>query len=1348
MRRLLTLSCLMLAAATAAAARGDDLDTVATRIKTDLWSAAPSTSTVNGYLTSLGTNGRWSDVNYADTSQTGWSQQTHLSRLLSMAEAYANPAHSLYGSATLMAGIAKGYDSFVSLDPRSTNWWYNEINTPQLLGGTILLVQSQLSATQITSGTSIVARAYIPRSTNAGTNTGTNRMDRAYATILRGAITRDAPLTNEAFLAISDTLVKTTDEGIQTDCSFHQHGPQLNNGSYGLTFASLAVDISAFGAGTSYALPAAGSSVVVDYLLDGQQWMLRGTTFDATAQGRAITRASSKNLGSGIIGVIDGVKTLTSYRATELTAMRDRLSAAKTSGTASSALALVGHRHFWASDFTSHQRAGFSATVKVSSTRTLEPESGNGEGLQNLHLADGVNLIQQRGNEYTDIQPIWDWRRLPGTTTEQSIYSLKPAADWGVSGSTGFAGGVSDGRNGTTVLDYAQRNVKARKAWFFYDDIEVALGSGIDAPAATGEVITTINQAFQKGTATWGATTGGLGVVSTGTVTRGDLSWVLHDGIGYVFPTPQSVTVRAAVQSGSWSGLNAVQSSALVTGSVFSLQVSHGTATSGGSYSYVVLPGANGSAVTAYAAAPTVRILSNTRTLQATRHDGMALTQAAFYATGTLATGSGTTLTVREPSLVMLDESAAATKFSVSNPYGLATTIHADLARPTAEGPGELTRITIRLSGSDQGGATVARTLDEPASRTFAFQLRDGAKAVAPLAFQWSFEGTTAAERLLNTGTGANATLQAAAYGSEGSTARIGYGFGIDETTTAMSPQRLGRTSSTAGGALLATTGSVALPTAFTVEALVRPDLVEAGGSIGYAVMAGGQATGNRGYFIVGQEGTTSDAMTTIIGDSISQADNVGQTVAAFVPGHWYYVANTYSVSGSQTTISSYVADLTLSQTSVTRVVTSQVASGKPLTAAQMAIGGYFASGTAQEAWSGSIDEVSLFGRTLTAAEVQTRLDSLYRAPTQVSWSAAASGTAVGGSGTWNAVGMRWVNGTGRMSPVATSRAIFSGSSGTVTVSGQVGAAGLAFQTGGYLLTGGTIAFGSGSSRPAIDVAAGITGTIASTLSGSDGLAKTGAGTLAVTRPLAISGTVEISAGRLAMSGSAAVTQARLVVSAGASVMLPDDPLYELRVAGLTIADNGGRIDVGPGHVTIAAGGVSQAALVADLAAGRGSGDWNGAAGFVSRTAAAATAAGQNRGLGWIAGGDGSFTVGFAAPGDTNVDGLIDILDAADVLSSGRFDSGAASTWAEGDFNYDGMVDVLDVADSLGTGLFDAGGYVAGGLAAGSGIAAGPIAAVPEPVGGMPFVAGLVAVVARACHRVGSAGRRNRRPRR
>ena len=1303
MRHPLVTTCACVVAAFAAAAcRADDIDTVASRIKGDLTSAALGASTVSGYLSTLGANGRWTDVDYADTSQTGWSQQVHLNRMLGMARAYASPTHSLNGSATLLAGIAKAYDAFVTLDPRSTNWWYNDINTPQLLGGTMLLVQPQLSAAQITSGTAILARAFIPRSTNAGTNTGTNRMDRAYATMLRGVITRNAALTGESFLAIGDTLVTTTGEGIQPDSSFHQHGPQLNNGSYGLTFASLALDITAYGVGTSYALADTEAQLIADYLLDGQQWMLRGTTFDATAQGRAITRTNSRNLGSGIIGVVDQVAAMTTYRAAELTAMRGRLSAAKTSGTAAPALALTGHRHFWRSDFTAHHRPGFSATVKISSTRTLEPEAGNGEGLQNLHLADGVNLIQQRGNEYTDIQPIWDWRRLPGTTTEQAAYSLTPTTTWGMPGSTGFAGGVSDGRNGATVLDYAERNVKAHKAWFFFDDIEVALGSGIDAPSATGEVITTLNQTFQKGTAVWATTSGSLGLLANGTQSRSDVHWVLHDGVGYVFPTPQSVTLRAAVQSGSWSALNTSQSGTLVTGSVFSLQVGHGKAPSSGSYAYVVLPGANGSAVSGYAAAPTVRILANTRNLQAARHDGMALTQGAWYASGTLATGAGTTLAIREPALVMLDESAAAPKLSVSNPYGEATTIHADLVRSSAERPDELTRLTLRLSGSDEGGSTKTRQIDTPVARTFAFQLRDAARSGPGLLYQWSFEGATAGDRLQNTGTGATsgsgATLQAVAYGSEGSTARIGYGMGLDETTTAMSPQRIGRLSSTAGGALLATTGSVALPTAFTVESLVRPELVEVGGSIGYAVMAGGQATGNRGYFLVQQEAAGNDALSTIVGDSISQSDNVGRTLGAFVPGHWYYVANTYTVSGSQTMIDSYVADLTLGQTAVTRAVATQQASGRPLTTAQLAIGGYFASGTAQEAWSGSIDEVSIFGRTLSPSEVQARLDNLYRPPDQVLWSAAASGTGVGGSGTWSGTGMRWVNGSGRLAPSPGSRAVFGGAAGTVVVSGGVGAGGLSFTANGYLLQGGTIALSSGTSRPVIEVASGQTATIAGSLSGSSGFRKSGGGTLAVTGRTLFSGTVEVAAGRLALSGSVSLDTALLAVGSGGSVVLPDDPLYELRVASLSVAEGaaGGRLDVGAGRVTVAAGGIDQAALLADLRAGRGAGRWDGVAGIGSRAVAAAVGAGLPRSVGWIRNADTSFTVGFAAPGDTNIDGVFDILDAAELLSAGRFGRGGQVSWAEGDFNYDGLFDILDVSESLAAGLYDTGAYAAG----------------------------------------------------
>lgn len=57
-----------------------------------------------------------------------------------------------------------------------------------------------------------------------------------------------------------------------------------------------------------------------------------------------------------------------------------------------------------------HHRPEYYASVKTSSTRTYQPESGNGEGLQNLHLADGVNLVMRTGDEYDGIFPVWDWR--------------------------------------------------------------------------------------------------------------------------------------------------------------------------------------------------------------------------------------------------------------------------------------------------------------------------------------------------------------------------------------------------------------------------------------------------------------------------------------------------------------------------------------------------------------------------------------------------------------------------------------------------------------------------------------------------------------------------------------------------------------------------------------------------------------------------------------------------------------------------------------------------------------------------------------------------------------------------
>jgi hypothetical protein len=123
--------------------------------------------------------------------------------------------------------------------------------------------------------------------------------------------------------------------------------------------------------------------------------------------------------------------------------------------------------------------------------------------------------------------------------------------------------------------------------------------------------------------------------------------------------------------------------------------------------------------------------------------------------------------------------------------------------------------------------------------------------------------------------------------------------------------------------------------------------------------------------------------------------------------------------------------------------------------------------------------------------------------------------------------------------------------------------------------------------------------------------------------------------------------------------------------------------------------------------------------------AAADVASSIPRAVGWLDNGDGSLTFAFAAPGDTNIDWQVDVVDALNFVTLGKFDTGLPATWLEGDFNYDGVVDILDALDFFNTGLYDAGSYNPPPGAAGA------IAAVPEPSMWAVVAAGLFALCVR-----------------
>jgi autotransporter-associated beta strand protein len=230
-------------------------------------------------------------------------------------------------------------------------------------------------------------------------------------------------------------------------------------------------------------------------------------------------------------------------------------------------------------------------------------------------------------------------------------------------------------------------------------------------------------------------------------------------------------------------------------------------------------------------------------------------------------------------------------------------------------------------------------------------------------------------------------------------------------------------------------------------------------------------------------------------------------------------------------------------------------------------------------------------------------------------------------------------------------------------------------------------------------------------------ISSTGSGKVIFSGTGNFSGPTTVQAGGLQLAAGSPLGTSTITPIAGGTLSL--SPYAVTTVSGL-LPNAGGLTDVGSGYVTVTAG-LSVADMLVALNTGRGDGSWSGTSGIVSSAAAANVAASTPRTIGWLDNGDGSVAFAYAAPGDTNLDWQIDVLDASNFLSFGKFDTALPATWLEGDFNYDGVVDVLDAADFFSTGLYDAGSYNQPAELTGT------VAAVPEPAG-----LGTIAVAAAA----------------
>ncbi|MBN1642066.1 MAG: hypothetical protein JXA09_12595 [Anaerolineae bacterium] len=679
-----------------------DLDIIAQRLRAELTAETVPAEEVSAHLARLAPDGRWPDIDYDDRSRTHWSPGQHVARTARLASAYAQSLFYADEGDALLAAIRSALALWVERDPQSDNWWYNCIHTPRHVGQILLLVGDNIAPAVWERAAAIVRRSGFSR-------TGANLTWEAGNLLVLACAAHDPDLLEQAVAALSREIRITTEEGIQPDWSFHQHGPQLYMSNYGEVFSAENSRFAVLLAGTAYALSEEQIRALSGLVREGQQWFIWGRQFDYHAQGRQLDSPRAADRAAGFAAICQRMALADLEHAQEYADLSERVTGIQAPGTTGPR----GNRHYWRSDVMVHRPGGFYASVRMHSTRTYATEVRvNRENLKGYHLSDGVCYLMRRGDEYRDIQPVWDWRKLPGATCRDTTDPLPYGRDVPPQGTTDFVGGVSDGRVGVAAMDYGRDGVQARKAWFFMPDGWVALGAGI-ASASDDPVTTSINQCLLRSDVLL-LRDGELEALAGMRLRGGDVRGVYHDGVGYYVLGAHDVVVRAAEQSGTWTSIEERSpDDRLITQHVFSLWIEHGRRPAGGGYAYRIVPGLDARGFATHPGRFPVTVVANDARLQAVASSGSALVQAVFYAPGRLTADDALSIEAEAPCALILRRQADAATLSIADPTQLLRRVQVRLSGRYA-GPGcaydrarESTLVTVDLPADAYAGRTI-----------------------------------------------------------------------------------------------------------------------------------------------------------------------------------------------------------------------------------------------------------------------------------------------------------------------------------------------------------------------------------------------------------------------------------------------------------------------------------------------------------------------------------------------------------------------------------------------------------------------------------------------------------------
>jgi len=276
-------------------------------------------------------------------------------------------------------------------------------------------------------------------------------------------------------------------------------------------------------------------------------------------------------------------------------------------------------------------------------------------------MADGATYMYQKGNEYLNIFPFWDWRKIPGITAYNTPTPIPTNYDTPLAtNQASFVGGVTNDKEGISAMIFNRDGIEACKAWIFTGRYVLCLGAGIRTDSVL-PLATSIDQRIRKGELSYYSA--GQWEAIENEIKVDNIQYFHHDHTGYIFLQADSCVAFSGRRSGQWHDFMGMYQPTTVQEDIISLYIPH--TVSPATYQYLLLPNVTREETTAFDNSA-IHILRNDKEMQAAIIDDQVYISG--YQPACLTINSSLKVAIETPGLYLLSFNRNSPEIHVSDP--------------------------------------------------------------------------------------------------------------------------------------------------------------------------------------------------------------------------------------------------------------------------------------------------------------------------------------------------------------------------------------------------------------------------------------------------------------------------------------------------------------------------------------------------------------------------------------------------------------------------------------------------------------------------------------------------------